>query len=76
MRAWAIPKPVPSKPTFMALSAVCLGSGGPVTGIMAQAPDNHARHGFGPGEQLVTSWHPGSPLRRQGPGLNWLFTGW
>ena len=42
MRAWAIAKPVPSKPTFMAPSKVSQHSGGPVDSIMAQTPDNHA----------------------------------
>jgi hypothetical protein len=45
MWAWAIPKPVPSKPTFMAPSKVSQQSGGPIDSIMAQTPDNHARHG-------------------------------
>jgi hypothetical protein len=48
----------------MALSVVSLGPVAWLGCIIAQAADNHARHGFGPGEQLVTSWHPGSPVRR------------
>ena len=61
MRAWAIPKPVPSKSTFMAPSVVSGTSVTRLRGIRAQASDNRTRHGFGPRDHLVTpgSWQPG-----------------
>jgi hypothetical protein len=61
MRAWAIPNPVPSKPTFMVPSEVSLP---------AQASDNHAGHGSGRAIRW-SPWHPsesfpGTP-NRPGP---------
>jgi hypothetical protein len=59
MRAWAMPKPVPSKPTFMAPSVVSWGLVARLGCIMAQASDNHARHGSG----KAISWSPLYPAR-------------
>jgi hypothetical protein len=59
MRAWAIPKPVPSKPTFMAPSKVRKGPVTRLTGIMAEVSDNHV----GPGDQLVAP-EPGQVVER------------
>ena len=53
MRAWARPKPVPSKPTFMAPSVVSLGPVARLGCIMALASDNHACHASRLGDQPV-----------------------
>jgi hypothetical protein len=62
MWAWAIPKPVPSKPTFMAPSKASQQPGGPVASSIAQAPDrtNDAR------STSTTDYRSRRPSRRIG----------